>query len=137
MPGGRFFLSMRWLLAAAQLLLLVVPTGLAGSWSVQHCLCGMERGHCTCNLNQAGRGGHCGMKGAMPDRCSLRSPEPVEGRTSPVGPELPDRLGIVRCYGPGVDPTPRGIVLGLVVLPPLALAAPPDTPPPRGSFRIG
>src|SRR6478609_4017593 len=113
MPRGRLVLSLRWLLTAAQLLLLVVPAGLAGSWSVQHCLCGMERGHCSCGSMQAGRGSHCGMrgmKGSMPDHCSLRSPEPVGGRTSPMGPEFRDRLGIVRCDGPDVDPAFRGTV---------------------------
>ncbi len=130
---------MRWLLAAVLQLLLLVPAGRIG-WDVMtQCRCGMDRGHCVCKLSQhAPHGGHCSMQGGMPDHCSLRSPSlPVDGRTSPLGPDFRDRLGVFRYGVPDLDPAPGETLLSWNAVPPAAVPAPPDLPPPRVAFRIG
>jgi hypothetical protein len=137
MPAVRHLPWVRWLLAATQILLLAVPLALAGP-AMPHCPCGMERGHCICRLlSRARPAGHCGMNGSMPDSCTLRSSKPLEGRTSPLGPDFRDRLGVFRSGGPDLDPAPLGTVASSTVLPVSALSSPPDPPPPRSSFRLG
>ena len=83
-------------------------------------------------------GGHCSMKGGMPDHCSLRlSSLPVDGRTTPPGPDFHDRLGVFRYGGSDRGSTPGEALPSWNAVPPTTVPAPPDLPPPRAAFRIG
>lgn len=103
----------------------------------------MDPAHCVCSLmshraqQTTGPGGHCGMKGAVPDHCSLHPSLPMGGRPSPTSLDFRDRLAVFHWGGLGLDPAPRGTVSSQDNPPRATLQAPPELPPPRGSFRIG
>jgi len=127
---------LQWIVCVLLPLAILAPLCLALGASTDHyCACGMKKGECFCDLAQHRKMGHCGTE-VVERRCALHAPrhEPSEGPR--ISLDLRNRLGIFESHVPGIGPEPGGFVVPAEAFFPLAVSAPPESPPPRASFPL-